>query len=73
MKERKCLDCGKTFVPKKGIQKYCSSNCRTSSKFKRMYELTPGYYPKNPNKKVKLKRGRKLIDEKKIQQREYKR
>ena len=45
---RKCEFCGKTFVPKSGMQRYCSENCQTEAKRirkKRQQNLINGIEP----------------------------
>ena len=45
---RKCEFCGKTFVPRSGIQKYCSEGCQAEAKRirkKRQQDLINGIEP----------------------------
>lgn len=45
---RKCEFCGKTFVPRSGMQKYCSEECQTEAKRlrkKRQQDLINGIEP----------------------------
>ena len=45
---RKCEFCGKTFVPRSGVQKYCSEECQAEAKRlrkKRQQDLINGIEP----------------------------
>ena len=45
---RKCEFCGKTFVPRSGMQKYCSEDCQAEAKRlrkKRQQDLINGIEP----------------------------
>ena len=45
---RKCEFCGKTFVPRSGMQKYCSEECQAEAKRlrkKRQQDLINGIEP----------------------------
>ena len=55
---RKCEFCGKTFVPRSGMQKYCSEECQSEAKRlrkKRQQDLI------NPNRSLEIFFVQKVI------------
>jgi len=53
---RKCLECGKEFIPKRGDSKYCSKKCGNAEAYRKWYDKK-----KAENIEAKLRKIKKEI------------